>query len=251
MRALGQARAQEARAAAAVLGVPADHTFMLGYPDGGLFSLFTTAYDERYVSPHSGAGAVCVNGALERLSVALPGKSAQSTPLPPAPTCISLAPLGCKRFISFTSNAREADLNRVLDSVQPDLVLAPAPQDVHPDHLTLSSLAVRLLSARQQAGELRFWVVHGGLEWPLPKGLHPSLSLTLPPLTATLFWTRVDLTAQQVGRKVRAIDVYRSQTRVMSRFLHSFVRANELLSLEAQPTATAPHPAFYRPLTSH
>ncbi|WP_407938925.1 hypothetical protein [Meiothermus taiwanensis] len=31
------------------------------------------------------------------------------------------------------------------------------------------------------AERLRFWMVHGGLEWPLPKGLHPQLPLEPTP----------------------------------------------------------------------
>ena len=207
MRALGQERAQEALRAAAVLGIARDHTFMLGYPDGGLTQLYTTNYTESYTSPRSKANAVYVSGALT----------------PGAP---------------FTGQALEADLNRVLDMVKPDVVLAPAPQDFHPDHRTLSYIALRLLSARQQESRLRFWVVHGGLEWPLPKGLHPELALTLPPLAAKLPWTRADLSAADEDGKLRAINAYQTQTRVLGRFMRAFVRRNELLSPEALPEET-------------
>ncbi|MFC6664120.1 PIG-L deacetylase family protein [Deinococcus radiopugnans] len=124
MRAMGQTRAQEALKAAAALGIPASHTVMLGYPDGGLSALFTTNYTETYTARTTGASAVYVRGAQT----------------PGAP---------------FTGQALEADLGRVLDRVKPDLVLAPAPQDFHPDHRTLSHIALRLMSARGQAGRLR------------------------------------------------------------------------------------------------
>lgn len=199
MQALGNARAAEARRAVALLGVPPARTFMLGYPDGGLFQLFTTHYQDPYLAPHTGTAAVYVNGALT----------------PNAP---------------FTGQAWEADLNRVLARVQPHLVLAPAPQDFHSDHRTLSYVALRLMAARQQEDRLRFWVVHGGLEWPLPKGLHPELSLTVPPLASTLPWTRVTLSAAQRQRKLDAVNAYHTQTRVMGRFMRAFVRQNELLS---------------------
>lgn len=204
MRALGNTRAAEARRAVALLGVPPERTFMLGYPDGGLFRLFTSNFAEVYTAPTTGAGAVYVQGALT----------------PGAP---------------YTGQALEADLTRVLGRVQPDLVLAPAPQDVHADHRTLSSLAMRLMSTRGQAARARYWVVHGGLEWPLPKGLHPELALTLPPLVKGLPWTRADLTPAQVARKREAVDTYGTQTRVTGRFMHAFVRQNELLSAEPLP----------------
>lgn len=208
MRALGQTRVQEARKAAGVLGVPISNTFMLGYPDGGLSALFTTNYDEAFTSVTTGASAVYVRGALT----------------PDAP---------------YTGRALEADLNRVLDRVKPDLVLAPAPQDFHPDHRTLSYIALRLMSARGQAERLRFWVVHGGLEWPVPKGLHPELPLTLPPLATGLPWERIDLSAPELERKGRAIDAYATQTRIMGRFMRAFVRRNELLSAEPLPEPVA------------
>ncbi|GGM59299.1 PIG-L domain-containing protein [Deinococcus arenae] len=201
MQALGNLRMLEARRAAGVLGIPPERTFMLGYPDGGLFRLFTSNYDEAYTSPASGAVAVYVRGALS----------------PGAP---------------YTGRALEADLRRVLDRVRPDVVLAPAPQDFHPDHHTLTYIALRLLGERQQSGRLRYWVVHGGLEWPVPKGLHPQLPLTVPPLARGLPWTRVDLTPAQEETKRAATETYQTQTRIMGRFMRAFVRRNELLSAE-------------------
>ncbi|MFC4426234.1 PIG-L family deacetylase [Deinococcus navajonensis] len=55
MRRLGLQRMEEARRAAALLGVPAQRTFMLGFPDGGLFSLFTTHYVQPYTARRAGA----------------------------------------------------------------------------------------------------------------------------------------------------------------------------------------------------
>lgn len=216
MRALGQTRAQEALKAAAALGLPASHTVMLGYPDGGLSALFTTNYAEAYTVPTTGASAVYVQGAQT---------------------------LGAP----FTGQALEADLGRVLDRVKPDLVLAPAPQDFHADHRTLSYIAQRLMAAQGHTDSLRFWVVHGGLEWPIPKGLHPELPLTLPPLAAGLPWERVDLTDAELDRKRQAIAAYATQTRIMDRFMLAFVRRNELLSPEALPEPGVPAPDVQNP----
>ena len=204
MRALGNTRVGETQRAAAVLGVPPTRTFMLGYPDGGLFRLFTTNFTSPYTAPRTRADAVYVRGALT----------------PGAP---------------FTGEALEADIRRVLDRVKPDLVLAPAPQDFHTDHHTLSYIALRLMAERQQADRLRFWVIHGGLEWPVPKGIHEALPLTEPPLADRLPWTRVDLTPEQRARKLEAVRAYRTQTEIEARFMEAFVRANELLSPQPLP----------------
>ena len=204
MRALGQRRILEARQAASVLGLPARHLFFLGYPDGGLSRLTSADPTTPYTSPRTGTDRVYVKGALS----------------PGAP---------------FTGQALEADLGRVLDLTRPDLVLAPAPQDFHPDHHALSLLANRLMQERGEAGRLRFWVVHGGLEWPVPKGHHPRLPLTLPPRASALPWQRVSLNTQEEQTKLAAINTYRTQTEVMGRFLRAFVRTNELLSPSPQP----------------
>lgn len=211
MQKLGNTRALEAKAAARVLGVPADHTFMLGYPDGGLFQLFTTHYDEPYTAKHTRADRVYIAGALS------PGSA-------------------------YTGRRLEADLRTVLERVQPDVVLAPAPQDFHPDHHTLSYIALRLMSERKQEGRLRFWVVHGGLEWPIPKGLHEDLPLTLPPLASKLPWERVPVTPEQEQVKLQAVDTYRTQTAVMGRFMRAYVRRNELLSPEPLPETVSGSP---------
>lgn len=204
MQRLGNTRATEAKAAAHVLGIPAAHTFMLGYPDGGLFHLFTTNYDDPYTAPHTQASRVYVQGARS------PGHA-------------------------FTGRNLEADISQVLDDVKPDLVLAPAPQDFHPDHHTLSYIALRLMSGRGQENRLRYWVVHGGLEWPIPKGLHQNLPLTVPPLATHLPWQRAELSPEQERVKLQAINTYRTQTKVMGRFMRSYVRQNELLSPEPLP----------------
>lgn len=207
MRELGDTRVQEARQAVRLLGVPATRTFMLGYPDGGLFQLFTTNYLQPYTAPRTQARAVYVQGALA------PGHA-------------------------FTGRNLEADIGTVLSRVNADVVLAPAPQDFHPDHHTLTYLALRLMAARGQGERLRFWVVHGGLEWPIPKGLHQDLALTLPPRAAHLPWERVDLSAQEEQVKLQAINAYRTQTEIMGRFLRAFVRKNELVSPAALPDST-------------
>lgn len=208
MRDLGQTRTAEAQQAALVLGIPTNHTFMLGYPDGGLFNLFTTNYDDPFTAKHTGASKVYVQGSLT------PGAE-------------------------FTGHNLENDIRTVLNKVNPDIVLAPAPQDFHPDHHTLSFIALRLMSQRQQESRLRYWVVHGALEWPIPKGLHENLPLTIPPRANRLPWQKVPLSPAEEQVKLKAVNSYHTQTRIMGRFMRAFVRQNELLSPEPLPESPA------------
>ncbi|MFC4452273.1 PIG-L family deacetylase [Deinococcus sonorensis] len=204
LRALALRRMGEARRAAAALGIPETHLQFLGYPDGGLLHLFLENYASPYTSRTSG---------LDRVSY--PGTRSPGS--------------------RYTGQQLEQDLEGAIAAVRPDLVLAPAPQDAHPDHRVTSYLALRLMARRGQLDRVRYWVVHGGLEWPLPKGLQLSQPLLLPPRAPTLDWTRLDLTAPQEQRKLQAVRAYRSQTALLGRFMEAFVRRNELYSRTPLP----------------
>ncbi|MGC8904921.1 MAG: PIG-L family deacetylase, partial [Thermus sp.] len=82
---------------------------------------------------------------------------------------------------------------------------------------------------------LYFYVVHGGLEWPLPKGFHPGLPLEPPPRGRHLPWRRLDLTPEEEQAKLQALKAHRSQMELLGRFMEAFVRKNELLAPYAPP----------------
>jgi len=199
MMGLARARVREAQAAARVLGLRADQISFLGYPDGGLFALFLEHYAVPFTSPYTGQSKVYLPTALR------PGAA-------------------------YTGANLEQNLDQVIARFDPDLVLVPAAEDQHPDHRTVSYLATRIMSERRQVNRLRFWVVHGGLEWPLPKGRHPELPLTLPPRAPTLLWHQVVLTPVQQQVKHQAILVYATQTALLGRFMAAFDRRTELLA---------------------
>lgn len=207
MLALGERRMREAGAAARALGVPNDHLSFLGYPDGGTLHLFLENYAAPYTSRYTGARAVPYAGALS----------------PGAP---------------YTGEALERDLARVLDEVRPDVVLVPSPLDQHPDHRAASYFVTRLLAQRGETGKLRFWIVHGGLEWPLPKGLHENFPLILPPRGRGLAWERLDLSDAERAKKLAALRAHKSQIAVLDRFMLAFVRENELLTRQVTPFAS-------------
>lgn len=79
-------------------------------------------------------------------------------------------------------------------------------------------------------GRLEYYVVHGGYQYPLPKGLHPCLPLYPAPRGKGLPWRRFSLSEEEVRLKEKAIRAHRSQMRLLGRFLLAFVRQNELFS---------------------
>lgn len=204
LRKLAERRLGEAKAAARTLGVPENHLFFLGYPDRGLLHLFLENFFTPYPSPAT---------RLDR--VAYPG-----TVSPGAP---------------YTGEAWETDLRRILERVAPDIVVAPAPEDAHVDHRATAYMALRLLGERGWLSHLRFYIVHGGLEWPLPKGLHPGLYLEPPPRGQHLPWQRLDLTPEEEARKLQALKAHRSQMEILGRFMEAFVRKNELFTPASNP----------------
>ena len=204
MRDLAARRMREARSATARLGVPADRQFFLGYPDRGILRLLTDYYATRYTSKFTAASAVPYDTTLS----------------PGAP---------------YTGERLERDFEKVLDRARPTLVLAPSPRDSHTDHQATGILTMRALSRRNELPKVRYWIVHGGEIWPLPRGYHPTLAQTTPPRGKGLDLLPFQLTTTEEGNKVAALREYQTQMKVMSSFLLSFVRKTELFAESPMP----------------
>ncbi len=210
--ALGRCRMKEAREAAGLLGVAPSHQIFLGYPDGGLQHLWLehdrVPYESRYTHNQS-----------------VPYAQALS---PGAP---------------YTGRNLDRDLKQVLDTVMLDLVLAPSLLDLHPDHRATARFFIRVMAQRGQQGRLRFWIVHGGLEYSLPKELRPGMPLLIAPSGRGLAWERLELSGVEIEQKARAIRAHRSQMDVLGHFMLAFVRQNELLTREdGTPASPSPSP---------
>jgi LmbE family N-acetylglucosaminyl deacetylase len=203
MRAYGERRMREARAATALLGVPQSGQLFLGYPDGGILELLTHNRTTPYRSSFTAATAVPYAGAL----------------FPQHP---------------YTGESLERDFAAVLAQVHPTLILAPSPLDSHPDHHAAGLLTIA--ATRGSAAQaVRYWIVHGGSGWPSPRGLLPGVPLTTPPLGAALAAAPFELSPSEEDRKLEALRLYETQTRVMEAFLLAFVRTTELFSLRPTP----------------
>jgi LmbE family N-acetylglucosaminyl deacetylase len=210
MRDLAARRMGEARAAAAVLGVPPARRFFLGYPDGGLLSLMTDHFTVPYYSRYTGAASVPYDRTVG------PGDL-------------------------YTGESLERDFGRVLDRTGPNLVLAPSPEDAHPDHRAAGILVLRVLSRRHALASARFWIVHGGGIWPTPRGLRMKLPLGIPPRGRDLGLVPFDLKPGEEADKLEAVREYHTQLRVMSSFLLSFVRTDELYTSLPVPRPPSGH----------
>jgi LmbE family N-acetylglucosaminyl deacetylase len=194
---LGLRRIGEAHAAADRLGVPRSQQFMLGFPDRDIGLLLRRPPLEPLRSRYTGVNAVPYAEALH------PGSP-------------------------YDASGLRSNLREVLERFQPTIVLAAAPQDRHPDHSASGALAVELLRTEHPGVRVYYWIVHAGVKWPAPRGLHPGRALLPPARAANLHWQALPLDANQVEGKLAALREHRTQLKLMRRFLYSFVRANEL-----------------------
>lgn len=201
---LGERRMNEAQEAARILGVPPERTFFLGYPDRGLLPMQTRYFGEPYRSPLTGAEAVPYAQALTPRAV-------------------------------FTGASLQKDFETVLDRVKPDHVLCPSLVDAHPDHHATATMTRRVLGERGELDKITYWVIHGGAEWPLPKGLKAELPLETPPRGKHLRWEVLPLEDEEIRVKHQAILAHKTQMALLSHFMLAFVRKNELFSLQSQP----------------
>jgi LmbE family N-acetylglucosaminyl deacetylase len=204
LRDLGLRRMRESRDCAAILGVTPEHLFFLGYPDGGIFRIITDNYITPYHARLTDTATVPYSAAL------FPGHP-------------------------YTGRSLEHDFDSVLDRVHPTLVLAPSPRDTHPDHRAAGIVTIRALARRNELASLRYWIVHGGRLWPMPRGYDPELELRPAPQSRGLSPTSFRLLPEEIQRKHLAVSAYHTQMEVMSSFLLSFVRTNELYSSIPMP----------------
>jgi len=205
-RDLAVRRGAEARAAAAVLKIDPGSLYFLGYPDRGVLALLLDHYypETPWRSKFTGANSVVYEDAMDTGA-------------------------------EYDGEDLERDFRSVLDGVKPTLVLAPSPQDAHPDHRGAGILAWRAMSARKELDKIHFWIVHGGRGWPTPRGYRPELSQTIAPRGLGMRWEQFPLDAAARAAKLQAIRAHRSQTEVMGRVMESHVRSDELYSRSPLP----------------
>jgi LmbE family N-acetylglucosaminyl deacetylase len=204
---MGEMRQRESLAALDVLGVkPAQVTF-LSYPDRGSPTIWNEDWfaSHPYRSPYS-------------------GNFKSPYPLTYNPKSV------------YAGQDYLADVESILKSYRPDLVVYPHPEDVHPDHWGLNAftrLAITLVNHADPSfrpAEYTY-LVHRP-DFPVIKGLRPLQSLTPPPALFKIYpaWYELELTPQEVTLKGEAVSKYRSQLPLLRKLMDSFIRTNELFA---------------------
>lgn len=210
-RNFGVIRERETRNAMTSLGVRPNAITFLGFPDGGLCTLASRyLYDKRnaFESPYTDRAR------------------------PPRPEQVVRG-----------SRYRGVDVRRELEEIvsdfKPTVIVIPHPEDEHPDHCSthifIREALVAITSQRRDLRVLHYLVHYG--QWPVEE-TQGTGTLAPPPgfPPAEGRWESFDLRPEEMVAKERAISAYVSQTQVIGRLLHAFVRANELY-LEGEPAS--------------
>jgi LmbE family N-acetylglucosaminyl deacetylase len=205
MIALGEMRLQEALNAGDSLNIPSENLFLMGYPDGGLLTLFHNQ-DSLYTSTN---------------------------------TDLNISPYS--NSLSYKEDYKGSLAFQHLDSliqlIQPTIVYATAPQEQNDDHQAAGFFTKSVLESQGQLELLRYYLIHGGdylgvggnfTEYPMPKGLHTELPLPAPLVAEDCTWIQFDLTQEQMDLKYRAIQAHVSQVDIMQGYMQSWVRTNEM-----------------------
>ncbi len=220
----GELRQREARRAMRLLGLEDWRVTFLGYPDRGLYALWKTNW-----------------------TPANPLRS-YYTETDMNPYRDTLQP-----GVSYAGQNVLRDVETVLRRTVPTHVYVTHPADDHPDH-SATALFVQTALARlrlqgigfAQHVVLRYYLVHCG-DWPQPMGLHTDQPLTPPTayFHIGLHWKKRQLTVIEQMLKHEAIKAHASQTRMMARFLQSFVRTNELFTEQPVMMALRPKESLF------
>jgi N-acetyl-1-D-myo-inositol-2-amino-2-deoxy-alpha-D-glucopyranoside deacetylase len=201
---LGYLRHQESIRALNHLGVKSTNIIFLGYPDGGLQSLWESHWN-------------CI-----RLYRGLNG--ATNSPYP----------FSYQRKAPYCGENVVANLSAIIDKYQPTTIVFPDPHDEHPDHSATNAFVQYALANKHDSVQKWTYLVH--YDGFLGSWRNNSLITVIPPYALTkldISWIDVPLTKQEQQKKLESLFDYPTQTEIMSPWLKQFVRKNDLL--EAYP----------------
>jgi LmbE family N-acetylglucosaminyl deacetylase len=204
----GYTRQHETLQALHVLGMTKDQIVFLGYPDRGLKSLWMDYWNgsQSYQSRYTGSDHSPYSNSYQ-----------QNAP--------------------YVGQAVLGNLEQLMLTFQPNVILAPHPSDEHPDHaatwaFVAASFAKLSTNGILEGVKLYTYLIHRG-DFPIPHGYKKEAFLSPPkPLYQTQLsrWLTYAISSNTESLKEESIKEYVSQLRVpiMSSLLYSFIRKNEI-----------------------
>jgi len=209
---LAATRQREAIAAATLLGVGLSGLVFLGYPDGVLEQVYTSASGAPARSPWTARSATY------------------------GPLVIDYHTRAHGRPAAYEHVGVLADIEEVLRQSEPARIYVTDQADLHPDHRATFNLVRDAIAGTGSTAQLLMYDVHGGQCWPWPPGPTPFEALESHMVDGSTFpigvqWPppiSVTLTEHESTLKLRAMAAHRSQWNVDRAYLESFVKSDEV-----------------------
>ncbi|HVN85547.1 MAG TPA: PIG-L family deacetylase [Candidatus Binatia bacterium] len=223
--AYGEHRHREALQALSALASHRLSSAFLGFPDDGIDDLWSDNWSEArpYRSPFTDSDRPPYDGALQ--------------------PSVEYAGVDLRR-----------EIRDLLQQFAPDWVVIPDPRDRHPDHCSTGGFVLDALRELREAQiapfsrtEVLTYLVHypeypGNPMW-LAQINHAGIggSTAAQENLSRTTWFRLELTPNELAHKHTALSRYRSQMRVMDRFLALFIRSDEIFGhLSGDQISTIP-----------
>lgn len=203
--AFGELRQREALAAAAHLGLSKSAVQFLGFPDGGLATLWREHWSRSrpFTSPFTKEES------------------------PPYPDTVN-------PDVDYDGQDLTSVMARVLREFQPTVVIIPHPYDFHLDHAHTSYFAIETIDVLQRRHVISpnlmvlTYMVHD-LVWP-PTPRNDQDPMPPPPAKRIpdTGWWAIALTNEEFAAKSAALKEYHTQLDVMEDFLRKFLHRSEV-----------------------
>jgi LmbE family N-acetylglucosaminyl deacetylase len=198
---LGERRMQEGKIATGALGINESDLVFLGFPDRGLQSMLGKNY-------------------------------IQAAPYASSSTKFNYSPYHgtFKPGQIYAGENVDADLQEIIDTFKPSMIVVPIASDTHPDHSAAFQYTTKAVTETGSKARVFTYLVHYRI-YPPEKKLNTNVFLYPPKKLFTLEgWYSFDLTADEINKKLEAVNKY-SQENPGSKFydfLQSFVKRNEI-----------------------
>lgn len=199
----GKTRSQEIKEALSKLGVKNDCIFSLGFPDGGLSTLWLRNWDYPYTSSYTG-----VNYS--------PYEESSKLNLP------------------YKGENIYSELEKIIKNINPEKIFIVDAIDIHNDHwaaycFSIASVLGLMTEKKDFNPEIYTYIIHFN-NFPYPKG-YDKLEKLIPNNIMKKYnntFQIYPLSKKEIDLKEKAILKYETQLPLMKDYLLSFVRKNEI-----------------------
>jgi len=140
----------------------------------------------------------------------------------------------------YTGESLVMELEDVIRDFKPTIIIYPDSNDTHLDHWATSAFVEYAITKLDYKCTSYGYIIHTPSLWPSPHSYSPNSYLTPPSYLSGSDWVEFPLTEENEKFKTLAIKSYKSQLKKSSSLLLSFVRRNELFSVQHPINLTSP-----------